>query len=355
MSKEREAEIVTCRQLLPWLVLSLIPFVVGCGNRAGATPSKSLPDVVVARDDLDFGCVYAGSEIPWRLHVTNPGSRKVVIADVKTSCGCLSVEPRSFGLSPGETREVRLTLDTGAVGAAVETAQEPNFSVQIRPAIADALGRPPVWILRGRVQRLLELSPAVLRFDEPLTGQQAMAGKKVVVKSVVALQSMDAKCDAKYGAVELAKRSDTSFSLMVVPNPSLPFGAFQFSVSLVAVARSGETVRIDVPVSGRSPGDVEVFPDSLLLGEGKVGDALQQVVEFRARTTEPFLVEPVVADAPNMEVTVSTSTTGQVTAVIQQKVVRVGHQNGRIKFLVDRERKRPFEIVLPTYYYGLEP
>ena len=93
--------------------LSLIVIAIGgyfFNNRASTT-QRPRPLLEVTPESLDFGKVDATTDFPWKLRVTNVSSRTVQIADIRASCGCTQVTPSSFGMEPGESRDVELRMN----------------------------------------------------------------------------------------------------------------------------------------------------------------------------------------------------------------------------------------------------
>src|SRR5262245_9179640 len=95
----------------------LIGSAAGLAQVRGTAPSASAPTptrptlLVVAPRALDFGEVWENGAFGWVLPVTNPGPDSVRVEDIRTSCGCVVGQPRMFDLRPGETRDVRLTIN----------------------------------------------------------------------------------------------------------------------------------------------------------------------------------------------------------------------------------------------------
>ncbi len=98
-----------------FLIMMLV--VTGCDGKNTSSRGEDVPILVVSPEELDFGSVFARDQFPWKLHIKNPGSQTVEVIDLRPSCGCTKVTPTSLTISPGETREVQLTLDLTKVRA----------------------------------------------------------------------------------------------------------------------------------------------------------------------------------------------------------------------------------------------
>ena len=188
-----------------FLIMMLV--VTGCDGKDTSSRGEDVPILVVSPEELDFGSVFARDQFPWKLHIRNPGSQTVEVIDLRPSCGCTKVTPTSLTISPGETREVQLTLDLTKVRAERAEPQAPNFGVQITPVIEDRAAAPVVWTLKGRVHSFLDISPPTVRFDDELTEGCAFPEKKVLISSSIPLDSLEAECDFKFATLECAKEN----------------------------------------------------------------------------------------------------------------------------------------------------
>ena len=68
----------------------------------------------------DFGEAWEDQRYAWVIPLTNPTHATVRVLDVRASCTCVNIEPRTFTIPPGGTRDIKLVLDL--TPRAIETA-----------------------------------------------------------------------------------------------------------------------------------------------------------------------------------------------------------------------------------------
>ena len=87
---------------------------LGCGN----TPPFAQKGLTVTPDRLDLGVLAPGQGARAKLSLRNAGDEPIVVARVKTSCECVSIEPSEFRVEPKST----VTLDVQ-----YDSSHDPDF------------------------------------------------------------------------------------------------------------------------------------------------------------------------------------------------------------------------------------
>jgi len=72
----------------------------------------SLPKLEIETYHKNFGTAIEGEILDWQVDFVNTGKDKLVIKDVKTSCGCTAAVVSGKNLEPGEKGNLRIELDT---------------------------------------------------------------------------------------------------------------------------------------------------------------------------------------------------------------------------------------------------
>lgn len=85
--------------------------LVGCILLA-ATLSAAQPKLVLEKKEIDLGTVYNGALVKARLKLTNGGTDRLIIRNVRTSCGCTTVKQLKGELKPGESDELEIEFNS---------------------------------------------------------------------------------------------------------------------------------------------------------------------------------------------------------------------------------------------------
>jgi hypothetical protein len=86
-------------------------WILGCATAAQAQ-ELSWAHKLFEKPSHDFGVVARGADVVHRLKLTNPYPQTVHIANVRTSCGCISAAASKETLQSGESATIQITLDT---------------------------------------------------------------------------------------------------------------------------------------------------------------------------------------------------------------------------------------------------
>jgi LEA14-like dessication related protein len=75
------------------------------------------PKISVKDSNHDFGDIVQGEKVQHNFVVTNTGGDKLVITNVRASCGCTAALPDKKELAPGESTNIKVEFNsTGRVG-----------------------------------------------------------------------------------------------------------------------------------------------------------------------------------------------------------------------------------------------
>ncbi len=75
------------------------------------------PKIEIQPKVFDFGQAKYGDVLRHKFKIKNSGNRVLEIKRVATSCGCTSAKVSKEKINPGETAELLVTYDTGAMGS----------------------------------------------------------------------------------------------------------------------------------------------------------------------------------------------------------------------------------------------
>ena len=79
---------------------------------------ENLPKIEVSPETYDFGEINYGDIMNYNFQVKNTGSSLLEIKRVATSCSCTTAKIEKENLAPGETTQLSVKYDSGAMGSA---------------------------------------------------------------------------------------------------------------------------------------------------------------------------------------------------------------------------------------------
>lgn len=99
-------------------VIILIMSLVSCGSRGarpqerGVAETKQLSMISEVRDTIKLGAVKSGEKLDYKVALNNNDSVPVVIVDIRTDCGCTTLEYDKKPVKPGENTEISMEYDS---------------------------------------------------------------------------------------------------------------------------------------------------------------------------------------------------------------------------------------------------
>lgn len=118
---------------------------------APADPSGAQPRLELSATEWNFGQVWQGEDLTYKIIVKNTGNAPLNITGVKTSCGCTAAHKPKEMLSPGEEDSLEITYNAKKkVGPANQTVTLTSND-PVRPSIAIKVS--------GEVKPLYKLNP----------------------------------------------------------------------------------------------------------------------------------------------------------------------------------------------------
>lgn len=102
------------KRLLLILLVSLICL--------SARPALAAPQILVEKQDFDFGETFEGEKVAYTFRFQNAGDQPLIIDRVRSSCGCTAALLSAKNVAAGEVAELKATFDsTQFSGAVVKT------------------------------------------------------------------------------------------------------------------------------------------------------------------------------------------------------------------------------------------
>lgn len=148
----------------PEAVLSPTPVVV-------ESPILDGPHLTPEPEEHDFGIVTQKSSLEHIFQLRNTGSAPLEVASVETSCGCTSTLLSDKVLQPGQAGELKVGFESGSM--------EGPFRKKVTVHTNAEESSTEIYI-KGSVQPLFTVDPAVIAFGNVSTGQEYR--RKVVIQ-----------------------------------------------------------------------------------------------------------------------------------------------------------------------------
>jgi hypothetical protein len=324
-------------------------------GRRLAAPASPL---VVDERSLWFGDAWETKGFAWTLPVANQSGQDVEVLGFVTSCDCVSVQPKSLRIAPGETAQVRLQLDLTQADAPTKEAIRP-FAVDVVPFIQGGLPPTAPWTVRGRVKKALSWEPRFVDFGEGLVRGQPFPEQTVVVTAHTPLAKLTAELDPACGTVRVRplKDKEPRYQLTVTPAKSLPAGTLAGKVKLHAVTPAGERIpEIALTVRGTVSEDMQPTPAAVVHGPVPVGKLVEETITLRAVSGKPFTVEGLQTASADVRLEPSPhAVPGCQVFRLVQRVARGGDQREVVQILVRPSEGPAVAVPVRVLYHGIEP
>lgn len=134
-----------------------------------ATVAQAQPKIeIIGGNSYDWGDVTPKeSPLKTKVKIKNVGTEKLVISNVKPSCGCTTAPLDKDQLKPGEIATIDVTFNVGHRGG--------KNSKSIRISSNDPNNSTIVFRLNANVVKAISVSPAYFAFDQMEVGKKSTA------------------------------------------------------------------------------------------------------------------------------------------------------------------------------------
>lgn len=334
------------------LIAVVLAAAVGAGRALQPPPAKPAgrPALLSApRDRTDFGEVWEDQRFAWTLPLTNTTADAVRVVDVGASCTCVAAEPRAFTLSPGETRELKLTFDlTPKPNETLGTTRTFAAEVGVVAATGDLPPEAERFAVRGTVRPVLAVQTADPSFGTRSDRVQPPLPASFGVAPAAVVESLTAVCDSP-GFTADVRPAGGAMTVTVTPTRAIPVGAFAVDVRLIPVGRGGRPLpERRVKVLGRVAPDFTTDPPQVTAAARPVGESFEELVTVGSLTGREVTV--VSATAHGDGVAAGVMPGGAVR--VRLTVGRAGEVRGRVEVSVRAGKDAPAVVTVPVLGYG---
>ncbi|MFO0896793.1 MAG: DUF1573 domain-containing protein [Pirellulales bacterium] len=330
---------------------ALFPLVaLAAGLRWYGEPAAPGRNLQINPALLSLGEVAARKDHVVEIPVVNRGDEEVAVASVSTSCVCTRVEPASFRVPAGESVTLRVHLDLSPKSSQDLAKATRDVAHELKFELAGENSPGPSWVLQGRVINPYEVSPGFAQFAEQLVEGRAFEACELTVKGRAKLHSLEARCDARWAAVQALPQSDGSYRLRIQPNSALPVGEHQFEVDLVGSDASGQLLAEQpVPVLAHVVSDVMAFPRALSYGLVALEEDAEGEIVFSSRSGLALeLVDVQVPAGLEVGHLRAESRVGALAVRLAARPSKAGLQSGLVTFVLQDAAGKRHEVSLRT-------
>ena len=237
----------------------------------------------------DFGIVARGSDVKYRLKITNNVQQPVHIAGVTTSCGCTAAKPDKDSLAIGETTYVEITMNTVKFEGHKPSSVTVTFD---RPAHAEV--RIPV---ESYIRRDVVLTPGGAQFGSVEKGKSAERTIDIAYagRSDWKIRDVISKNPYIQARVVETQRSagNVKYVLRVTLKDGAPLGAVRDQITLVT--NDSGAPHIPVLIEGQVEAEYSVTPE--LVSFGTLAPGERKTINILVRGKKPFKIERIESEA----------------------------------------------------------
>ncbi|GIW91918.1 MAG: hypothetical protein KatS3mg109_2350 [Pirellulaceae bacterium] len=340
---------------------------------SGRTTELPPPELYIEPAALDLGTLWESDSYVHSFSLQNRSSQPVTITGWYRSCPCQVIEPQQLVLGPGETAQVRLTIDlkavnpqrpeygqVAAVGESAVAEPEPvALRLWLQPKLAGRRQLLDGWSFTGTVRKWAVVHPAEISVGEVVRGVAQELSQATVV-CFAPIKTLEAVVDPAKLLVQTEALSGQppQYRLRLFLQPELTEGPLDVRVGIRATTLDGRQLSgPSLTVFGRVVPSVTVLPSAIYFSPAKVGTSPRELVVLQSRLEEPFQVlgvEVLMDEGAQAEVKVEPvggeAAAYQVEACIRQP----GSIRRQIVFRVRTQSGREETIRVPLLLYGLE-
>jgi hypothetical protein len=330
-------------------------------GQATSTPEPDL-DISLSERCRNFGEVWENTHFKWVLAIENRMNEEINIKRFVSSCTCIAVRPQSLTISPGQIKEVQITIDLSEKGSkkAESQFQIRDFAVNIQPVVENA-GREIVlkaWEIKGTVRRLLGFNKPAVNFGRQFDRSQPIGRQVVVVTTCAPLTDFTFECTSgpfRVNARPNGKGRDARYEIEVCQRPEVPVGFYRSEIVATAHLPGGLAVKSPtLPVLLEVVPDISATPAQVHFGAKKKGETCAEAILLSSLTETPFEITDFavnITDGIKSKPRVEKSPTGCF--LISQTISGLGRQKAEIVFSIRADGGKCSKVAVPVEYHGL--
>lgn len=329
--------------------VALIPVV--CALWLQGRNAKARPSLMVIAGDLDMGEQWIQSELKRSVTVKNPTDATVVVRNVRASCNCTQVEPRSFSLAPGETRELTLVIDLQPPHS-IPVGKSISFKVVIDFQMGDGTTPPPIE-LSAQVRSPFVITPRSIDFGRRLSNDAADV-ESFSIECLAPMESVDVATDVDGVEFRSERVEEGRFRVDAFISPGRQPRPLTGLIKVTGQTKPDcVSVTDRLRMNGEVISEVSVEPSHVAFGILPLGQAAEQQVSLRSRVGGSIEIVTVQPEASDISVEMM-SAADQPVVAIRQTAWAKGHQKSVVNLTYRLTTIGGTEVTttIPVTYFG---
>ncbi|MFN0021795.1 MAG: hypothetical protein ACKVP0_26410 [Pirellulaceae bacterium] len=318
------------------------------------TTERPNPVLDVAQGTLDIGSVDATNDFIWKLKVINRSARAVQITDMRASCGCTEIVPRSFKLGAGDVREVELHMNLAVTKSTGSSGFETPIEIRVAPVLAESNDPQPFWTLTGIVKTpcLLDSNAVVFSGADEIVAGQSAKEKTVFATTSTGDIIVTAKPEHEGDAV-VVKRLPGSDKLAITVRPAAnrAVGWFESKVELNLASDSGKSRgQLLLKVKGEVVPEFYYQPRLLTFGTVPIGAKRHKTIEVDCTRGRIVDASPL---GPGLDVSVIEMEGGATSIGISLVIPKIGPGKNAVHVIYESNDGAISTAEIPVWFHGV--
>ncbi len=301
------------------------------------------PNIIFDEYLHNFGSAEQDEEITHVYKFKNVGKEKLVISQVRSTCGCTAALLSDKEVPPGGDGEVKVTFSTG---------QRRGIQSQNVYVHANDPDEPFVKLtLTGVVKSYMTVSPSRIRLGSIKRGEGAI-GRVNIFEGEETFKIVKVEPSSKHLFTESFRTlygKKAGHEVIVALSPETPVGPVKETI--VIHTDNPKKARVEIPVEGEVRGDIEVLPQSFFFGFVGRGEELSRRVTIATSGSQALEIEGVDTDLPDVSLTLSPLQQGKKYELVAK--LRPEISEGSIKGLIHVHTNSPDQPTIMIPVYGL--
>ncbi|HVZ92997.1 MAG TPA: DUF1573 domain-containing protein [Phycisphaerales bacterium] len=281
-------------------------------------PTATNAEIKFEEMNHDFGRIASGKPQTHKFKFTNTGTEKLVVQQVRTSCGCTAAALDKKEFEPGEGSTIDVTFNPKGKGVQAKTIT----------VVHNGRNGPDTMLnIKSEVFEPVEVIPPTLQLGDMVRGKARTEHVMVVSEdSNLQIKSIDVNGDLVEAKVASAPPSDVQdaragkVGIDITFDGNLPVGRFLRVITVKAMASPTagapqEEWELKINAFANVVGDLKAEPASIRVPTTNPNTAFSEEVIVSRRSGQPFKIieaTPVNANLPGLEVKTEPYASGDV-------------------------------------------
>jgi Protein of unknown function (DUF1573) len=257
----------------------------GCLLLVGSANAGSWADGMFTDLSKDFGTVPRGPLLSYPFHIKNNTNTPIHISNIRVSCGCVSANPMTNLIRPGEETAIMAQMDTTRFEGAKTVKIYVTFD---QPRYEEV----QLWV-QANSREDVNVSPEGVNLGQIKRGGTPTATVNVTFYGSGPWQVLGCQSESNYVRTQIreVKRQafEVTYQLTAQLRADAPVGKWYTDIWLKT--SNAATPKVRVPVNVEIESALSVSPSVVDLGQVKIGNSVQRKIIVRG--VQPFKITAV--------------------------------------------------------------